>query len=53
VHQDEIPTEALYLLILRTLVCGWEMHGHEIADCRLSEFEISCQLLKIRVRVVE
>jgi transcriptional regulator len=31
-HQDEIPPGTLYLLILRTLVRGGEMHGYEIAN---------------------
>ncbi|HEY6290292.1 MAG TPA: PadR family transcriptional regulator [Terriglobia bacterium] len=31
-HQDEIPPGTLYLLILRTLTRGGEMHGYEIAN---------------------
>ena len=31
-HRDEIPPGTLYLLILRTLARGGEMHGYEIAD---------------------
>jgi transcriptional regulator len=31
-HQDEIPPGTLYLLILRTLARGAEMHGYEIAN---------------------
>jgi transcriptional regulator len=31
-HQDEIPPGTLYLLILRTLARGREMHGYEIAN---------------------
>jgi len=31
-HQDEIPPGTLYLLILRTLARGGEMHGYEIAN---------------------
>jgi PadR family transcriptional regulator, regulatory protein PadR len=31
-HQDEIPPGTLYLLILRTLARGGEMHGFEIAN---------------------
>ncbi|MGA2607782.1 MAG: PadR family transcriptional regulator [Terriglobia bacterium] len=31
-HQDEIPPGTLYLLILRTLIRGGEMHGYEIAN---------------------
>lgn len=30
-HKDEIPPGTLYLLILRTLLRGGEMHGFEIA----------------------
>jgi len=30
-HDDEIPPGTLYLLILRTLARGAEMHGYEIA----------------------
>jgi PadR family transcriptional regulator, regulatory protein PadR len=39
VHQDEIPPGTLYLLILRTLARGGEMHGYEIANSiqRISE----------------
>ena|SRR6516165_3991131 len=38
-HRDEIPPGTLYLLILRTLARGGEMHGYEIADSiqRISE----------------
>ncbi len=38
-HQDEIPPGTLYLLILRTLARGGEMHGYEIANSiqRISE----------------
>ena len=38
-HQDEIPPGTLYLLILRTLARGGELHGYEIANCiqRLSD----------------
>ena len=38
-HRDEIPPGTLYLLILRTLASGGEMHGYEIADSiqRISE----------------
>jgi PadR family transcriptional regulator, regulatory protein PadR len=38
-HQDEIPPGTLYLLILRTLARGGELHGYEIANSiqRLSE----------------
>src|SRR5438874_7835169 len=32
VHEDEIPPGTLYLLILRTLARGREMHGYEIAS---------------------
>ena len=31
-HRDEIPPGTLYLLILRTLARGGEMHGYEIAS---------------------
>jgi len=31
-HQDEIPPGTPYLLILRTLARGGEMHGYEIAN---------------------
>ena len=31
-HRDEIPPGTLYLLILKTLARGGEMHGYEIAD---------------------
>lgn len=31
-HQDEIPPGTLYLLILKTLARGGEMHGYEIAN---------------------
>ncbi|MGB7591453.1 MAG: PadR family transcriptional regulator [Terriglobia bacterium] len=31
-HRDEIPPGTLYLLILRTLIRGGEMHGYEIAN---------------------
>jgi len=31
VHQDEIPPGTLYLLILKTLARGGEMHGYEVA----------------------
>ncbi len=31
-HRDEIPPGTLYLLILRTLARGGEMHGYEIAN---------------------
>lgn len=31
-HRDEIPPGTLYLLILRTLIRGGEMHGDEIAN---------------------
>ena len=31
-HEDEIPPGTLYLLILRTLARGGEMHGFEIAN---------------------
>ncbi len=31
-RQDEIPPGTLYLLILRTLARGSEMHGYEIAN---------------------
>jgi transcriptional regulator len=31
-HLDEIPPGTLYLLILRTLARGGEMHGYEIAN---------------------
>ncbi|MGD0693898.1 MAG: PadR family transcriptional regulator [Terriglobia bacterium] len=30
-HQDEIPPGTLYLLILKTLARGGEMHGYEVA----------------------
>jgi len=30
-HPDEIPPGTLYMLILRTLARGGEMHGYEIA----------------------
>ncbi len=30
-HQDEIPPGTLYLLILKTLERGGDMHGYEIA----------------------
>jgi len=38
-HQDEIPPGTLYLLILRTLARGGELHGYEIANSiqRLSD----------------
>jgi PadR family transcriptional regulator PadR len=38
-HRDEIPPGTPYLLILRTLARGGEMHGYEIADSiqRISE----------------
>ncbi|MGA8220437.1 MAG: PadR family transcriptional regulator [Candidatus Acidiferrales bacterium] len=31
-HRDEIPPGTLYMLILRTLARGGEMHGYEIAN---------------------
>jgi transcriptional regulator len=31
-HKDEIPPGTLYMLILRTLARGRELHGYEIAD---------------------
>ncbi len=31
-HRDEIPPGTLYLLILRTLARGGELHGYEIAN---------------------
>jgi PadR family transcriptional regulator PadR len=31
-HRDEIPPGTLYLLILKTLARGGEMHGYEIAN---------------------
>jgi transcriptional regulator len=31
-QRDEIPPGTLYMLILRTLARGGEMHGYEIAD---------------------
>ena len=31
-HPGEIPPGTLYLLILRTLAGGGEMHGYEIAN---------------------
>src|SRR2546426_7244403 len=31
-HRDEIPPGTLYMLILKTLARGGEMHGYEIAD---------------------
>ncbi|MGA3165106.1 MAG: PadR family transcriptional regulator [Terriglobia bacterium] len=31
-HQDEIPPGTLYLLILKALARGGEMHGYEIAN---------------------
>src|SRR3989454_5993084 len=31
-HRDEIPPGTLYLLILKTLARGGEMHGFEIAN---------------------
>jgi PadR family transcriptional regulator, regulatory protein PadR len=31
VHRDEIPPGTLYMLILRTLSRGGELHGYEIA----------------------
>jgi transcriptional regulator len=39
VRQDEIPPGTLYLLILRTLARGGDMHGYEIANSiqRISE----------------
>jgi PadR family transcriptional regulator, regulatory protein PadR len=38
-HRDEIPPGTLYLLILKTLARGGEMHGFEIANSiqRISE----------------
>src|SRR5262252_2767974 len=38
-HRGEIPPGTLYLLILRTLARGSEMHGYEIANSiqRISE----------------
>jgi PadR family transcriptional regulator len=38
-HKDEIPPGTLYLLILKTLARGGEMHGYEIANFiqRISE----------------
>lgn len=38
-NRDEIPPGTLYLLILRTLARGGELHGYEIANSieRLSE----------------
>ena len=38
-RQDEIPPGTLYLLILRTLARGGDMHGYEIANSiqRISE----------------
>jgi PadR family transcriptional regulator, regulatory protein PadR len=38
-HQDEIPPGTLYLLILKTLARGVELHGFEIANAiqRLSD----------------
>lgn len=37
--RDEIPPGTLYMMILKTLACGREMHGFEIANSiqRLSE----------------
>jgi len=32
VHRDEIPPGTLYLLILKTLARGGELHGYEIAS---------------------
>src|SRR6201997_4586555 len=39
VHEDQIPPGTLYLLILRTLARGGELHGYEIANSiqRISE----------------
>jgi PadR family transcriptional regulator, regulatory protein PadR len=31
-HRDEIPPGTLYMLILRTLARGGEMHGYQIAS---------------------
>jgi PadR family transcriptional regulator len=31
-HQNEIPPGTLYLLILKALGCGGELHGYEIAN---------------------
>ncbi len=38
-HQDQIPPGTLYLLILKSLARGRELHGYEIADSiqRISE----------------
>lgn len=30
-HRDEIPPGTLYMLILKTLARGGELHGYEIA----------------------
>ena len=43
-HQDEIPPGTLYLLILRTLARGGEMHGYEIAN---SIQRISADVLQV------
>lgn len=43
-HRDEIPPGTLYLLILRTLVRGGEMHGYEIAN---SIQQISEEILQV------
>ena len=43
-HRDEIPPGTLYLLILRTLARGGEMHGYEIAN---SIQRISDQVLQV------
>jgi len=43
-HRDEIPPGTLYLLILRTLARGGEMHGFEIAR---SIEQISEEVLRV------
>ena len=43
-QRDEIPPGTLYLLILRTLARGGEMHGYEIAN---SIQQISHDILRV------
>ncbi len=43
-HRDEIPPGTLYLLILRTLARGGEMHGYEIAN---SIQQVSDDILRV------
>ena len=43
-HRDEIPPGTLYMLILKTLARGGEMHGFEIAN---SILQISQEILQV------